>query len=58
MVERLPDPHGIPRPARGAEHVPLATSLYFQLAIEAEEAPGASEEDAADEGEESPEDEA
>jgi hypothetical protein len=31
LVERKPDPHGTPRPARGAEHVPLGTSIYFEL---------------------------
>lgn len=31
LVERRPDPHGSPRPFRGAEHVPLRTSLYCEL---------------------------
>jgi hypothetical protein len=31
LVERLPDPHGSPRPARGARNVPLRTSIYFEL---------------------------
>lgn len=33
LVDRTPDPHGSPRPARGAADVPLATSLYFELTI-------------------------
>lgn len=32
LVERRPDPHGSPRPARDARDVPLRTSLYFELA--------------------------
>jgi hypothetical protein len=32
LVERAPDPHGSPRPARDDRDVPLRTSLYFQLA--------------------------
>jgi hypothetical protein len=32
LVERPPDPHGSPRPARGARDVPLKTSLYLELA--------------------------
>ena len=31
LVERLPDPHGSPRPARGARNVPLRTSIYCEL---------------------------
>jgi hypothetical protein len=31
LVERTPDPHGSPRPARDAHDVPLGTSLYFEL---------------------------
>ncbi len=31
LVERVPDPHGSPRPARDARDVPLRTSLYFEL---------------------------
>jgi len=31
LVERAPDPHGSPRPARDARDVPLRTSLYFEL---------------------------
>ena len=31
LVERPPDPHGSPRPARGARNVPLRTSIYFEL---------------------------
>ncbi len=31
LAERLPDPHGSPRPARGARNVPLRTSIYFEL---------------------------
>ena len=33
LVERPPDPHGSPRPARDARDVPLRTSLYFELAM-------------------------
>ncbi len=31
LVERAPDPHGSPRPARDARDVPPRTSLYFEL---------------------------
>jgi hypothetical protein len=31
LIERLPDPHGSPRPARGARNVPLRTSIYCEL---------------------------
>ncbi len=31
LVERLPDPHGSPRPARDARDVPVKTSIYFEL---------------------------
>jgi hypothetical protein len=31
LVEWLPDPHGSPRPARGARNVPLRTSIYCEL---------------------------
>jgi hypothetical protein len=31
MVVRQPDPYGSPRPANGAVHVPLRTSIYFEL---------------------------
>lgn len=31
LIQRKPDPHGMPRPAAGARHVPLGTSLYFEL---------------------------
>jgi hypothetical protein len=31
LIERPPDPHGTPRPARGARDVPLGTSLYFEI---------------------------
>ena len=34
LVERAPDPHGTPRPARDARDVPLRTSIYFELAID------------------------
>ncbi|WP_435016915.1 GH39 family glycosyl hydrolase [Tundrisphaera sp. TA3] len=34
IVEKAPDPHGSPRPARGAIHVPLKTSLYLELATD------------------------
>lgn len=33
LVDRPPDPHGSPRPARGARDVPLKTSLYVELAL-------------------------
>jgi hypothetical protein len=33
LVERPPDPHGSPRPARDARDVPLRTSLYFELGV-------------------------
>ena len=33
LVERPPDPHGTPRPARDARHVPLKTSIYFELGL-------------------------
>jgi hypothetical protein len=32
-VARRPDPYGAPRPSPGEEHVPLATSLYLELAV-------------------------
>src|SRR5947209_19530188 len=33
LVERAPDPHGSPRPAREARDVPPRTSLYLELAM-------------------------
>ena len=36
LVERVPDPHDTPRPARDAQDVPLRTSLYFELGASAE----------------------
>ena len=33
LVERAPDPHGSPRPARGARNVPVRTSIYFELEV-------------------------
>ncbi len=33
LIERRPDPHGSPRPARSARDVPVRTSLYFELEI-------------------------
>ena len=33
MIERPPDPHGTPRPARDAREVPLKTSLYVELGM-------------------------
>jgi hypothetical protein len=33
LVERAPDPHGSPRPAREARDVPLRTSLYLELGM-------------------------
>jgi hypothetical protein len=33
LIARAPDPHGTPRPARGARDVPLGTSLYFELGV-------------------------
>ena len=41
LVERAPDPHGSPRPARDAQDVPLRTSIYFELASPAEAKPAA-----------------
>lgn len=32
-VKRKPDPYGSPRPANGAAHVPLRTSIYFELEL-------------------------
>ncbi len=32
LVDRAPNPHGSPRPARDARDVPMRTSLYFELA--------------------------
>jgi hypothetical protein len=31
LAERPPDPHGSPRPAKGARDVPERTSIYFEL---------------------------
>ena len=31
LIQRAPDPHGAPRPARNARDVPLGTSIYFEL---------------------------
>ncbi len=33
LAERPPDPHGSPRPARGARGVPLRTSIYLELEV-------------------------
>lgn len=33
LVERAPDPHGSPRPARDARDVPLRTSLFLELGL-------------------------
>lgn len=33
VLDRAPDPHGVPRPARNATHVPVRTSLYFELGV-------------------------
>jgi hypothetical protein len=33
LVDRVPDPHGSPRPARDARDVPLRTSLYLELGM-------------------------
>jgi hypothetical protein len=33
LVERAPDPHGSPRPARDARDVPLRTSVYLELEV-------------------------
>jgi hypothetical protein len=38
MVRRKPDPYGSPRPADGATHVPLRTSIYFELELHEAEA--------------------
>src|SRR6185437_13736004 len=35
LVQRAPDPHGSPRPARDATNVPLQTSLYFEIELPA-----------------------
>jgi hypothetical protein len=35
LIERAPDPHGSPRPARDATDVPLQTSLYFEVELPA-----------------------
>jgi hypothetical protein len=37
IVERKPDPHGSPRPARESRYVPVATSLYFEIETSAAE---------------------
>ena len=34
LLESVADPHGVPRPARGAVDVPMGTSLYFKLAFD------------------------
>lgn len=39
VVHQKPDPYGSPRPAAGAAHVPLRTSLYFELELK-DPAPG------------------
>src|SRR3954464_820980 len=36
LLEQPPDPHGFPRPARGARDVPLRTSLYVALGLPAQ----------------------
>ncbi len=33
LIQRLPDPHGSPRPARDARDVPVRTSIYFELEV-------------------------
>ncbi|MFI5455932.1 MAG: hypothetical protein ACHRXM_10825 [Isosphaerales bacterium] len=33
LMERAPDPHGSPRPARQARDVPLRTSIYLELGM-------------------------
>lgn len=33
LLEQKPDPHGFPRPARGARDVPLRTSFYLELGM-------------------------
>jgi hypothetical protein len=33
LIERSPDPHGSPRPARDARNVPLLTSIYLELGL-------------------------
>jgi len=35
LIQRAPDPHGSPRPARDATNVPLQTSLYFEIELPA-----------------------
>jgi hypothetical protein len=39
LVQRKPDPYGSPRPAASAVHVPLRTSIYFELQLK-DAAPG------------------
>lgn len=34
LSEQKPDPHGFPRPARGARDVPLRTSYYLELKLD------------------------
>jgi len=41
VIERAPDPHGSPRPARDARDVPLRTSVYFELGLPPEAKGGA-----------------
>jgi hypothetical protein len=36
LVERQPDPHGSPRPARNARDVPIKTSFYLELGMPAQ----------------------
>jgi hypothetical protein len=33
LIQRVPDPHGSPRPTRDASEVPLRTSIYFELEV-------------------------
>src|SRR5579875_3184894 len=41
LIERAPDPHGSPRPARAARAVPLRTSFYLELGMPADAKTGA-----------------
>jgi hypothetical protein len=38
LVTRNPDPYGTPRPSRNELHVPLKTSLYFELGLAPDQA--------------------
>ena len=40
LVEREPDPHGSPRPARVVRNVPVTTSIYLELGTPTRAKPG------------------